>query len=205
VTALGVILLTVLSYIDFAPKSSDAGLFVIPVCQEIPAARAEIAGVRIDGEPVTFLRDGLVEDLHRTLVEGQALVRRDGKGFDCTAFALLMSGVSLARVGKRRFRVTPSLEEVPIVDDIHQDYPLAVGDWPRFCKVPIYFHTLVPAHTPDVPLYLHKLGDEGPVCISGVNKAMKVVGGSRLARISSMRVSVGNQAVAWWEHGGVDT
>lgn len=189
-------------YIDFAPKPSDARLLNTPVCSDIPPARAEIEGVRINMEPVTFLQDGLAEDLHRSLVEGQALVGSEGKGFDCVAFALLMNGINLARIVHRsQFKVTRSVQEGPIADDIHQDYPLAIGDWPRFAKVPLYFHALVPAHTPDMPLYLHKLGDDGPVCISGVKKAMAIVGGSRLARIPSMDVSICNRTVVRWNYG----
>lgn len=199
------ILIAMPVYIDFAPKPSDAGLFGAPVCSDMPPARAEIEGVRISGEPVIFLQDHLVEDLHRSLVEGQALVGRDGKGFDCAAFALLMNGIDLVRiVRRRRFEVDSAVQEGPITDDVRQGYPLAIGDWPGFSRAPIYRHTLVPAHTPDAPLYLHKLGDEGPVCISGVKQAMKIVGGSRLARIPSMSLSVRNRVVARWGYAGFD-
>lgn len=189
-------------YFEFRPDPSDPGLLGAPVYHGSPAPKLEFDGIRVNGNEVPLLNPGIVESFHRAMVDGQRLIRRDGQGFDCVAFALLMSGVNLAQVvGRRQSTFKPEFDEgTEIADTTAQDCLLALGSWPHWSDEVVYSHTIVPAHTPTEPLYIHKLGDEGPICLSGLQLAQRIMGASRAARILSMTVYRRRREVARWHH-----
>ncbi len=66
---------------------------------------------------------------------------------------------------------------------------------------PLYHHTIIETQTDAGPTYFYKLGDEGPICLSGIRSAKRLVEGDTVAAVTSMKVFVGKKfkrLVAEW-------
>lgn len=138
-------------------------------------------GVRLDGEPLPFIDDSMVEKLHRALVEGRAM-QRHGDDFDCGAFGALMQDTPpKLRAGQHLHIILPTLTTKNISPQdrsVTRRLQLGMPSHEGF----IYRHVVAPAHIKDQPihpkldgkpLYFHKLNTNGPVCLSGLTWAMK--------------------------------
>jgi hypothetical protein len=143
---------------------------------EIPTRYHAPRGIRIDGEPIAFSDASLHEKLYRALIVGEQLRTRSGI-IDCLAFVALMQGSDL---GKPRpnglFSLYPSSESRHIAsNDIENDFPVNIGHAYHDKRVQ-YVHSLYPAHLPNHACYIHKLGDNEPVCLSTLDQAHQMRG-----------------------------
>ena len=142
--------------------------------ETVPPAWLTVKGVRIDKQPVDFTDDSVADKLHKTLIEGQQLEKR-GVFFDCLTFVMLMSGMDLkdARVrdGQVKFD-EETLEDEVGCDDIEITNPVNIGR--KFSIGVTFVHTVLPAHGEGEARYMHKLGDKGPICLSGLADAMRM-------------------------------
>jgi len=140
---------------------------------KLPSRFREVLGVRVDGEPVIFADEKIVDDLHRTIVERQSAERAQGIPFNCVTFAASMQGIMLD--GPKDNPFLDVMDEVGVdADDTSIDTPVNLGIRIAKSSHVKYAHTISPAHTPEKAQYLHKLGDEGPICISGLTAALTI-------------------------------
>lgn len=92
-------------------------------------------------------------------------------------FAAIMHGVEIGQPNDGGlFPIGQgSIEEAVDPNDITVNVPLNLGrHTQRVTSGKQYVHTVSPAHLVSTPKYLHKLGDKGPVCLSGLREAMNV-------------------------------
>ncbi len=109
------------------------------------------------------------------MVESEVLPRR-GIPFNCVTFAALMFSVELRDDHHNPF-VEANHDIVVTSDDTTHEYPVLLGNTVEsnpFYEITEYRHNVVPAYQKESATYLHKLGDEGPICLSGLNKAMSL-------------------------------
>jgi hypothetical protein len=142
----------------------------------LPTQFREVAGVRVDGEPLAFTDSSLVESLHRALVESKALQKR-GHIVDCVTFVALLQCIPLAHPDDNPF-IDHIQENIQVHPKDRITDPVCLGDYPfkRLMQHPRYLHVVSPAHIPERPNYVHKLGDNEPVCLSGLADAMTIFG-----------------------------
>lgn len=143
---------------------------------EIPTRFHTPKGIRIDGEPITFRDELLHEKLHRALVVGEQLRARSGI-IDCLAFIALMQGSDLGTPRPNGlFSLHPTSEARHIAsDDIENSLPVNIGHSYHDGQVQ-YVHSLYPAHLPARALYIQKLGNNEPICLSTLDQAHQMRG-----------------------------
>ncbi|HET6746908.1 MAG TPA: hypothetical protein VFH06_02255 [Candidatus Saccharimonadales bacterium] len=138
--------------------------------EELPTRFLNVRGLRIDkGEPVLFGDTELIDRLHRALVETKRL-ESNGAVIDCLAFVALMCSMELPKPGLHgKFH----FEDTTLTNEIQDD------DMPNLMPLNLtrgngYEHSAYPAHTRNKAMYLHKLGDIGPVAFSSLGEAKKL-------------------------------
>jgi hypothetical protein len=162
-------------YIEFVTPIDDETYelsFGNPVHDgRVPPASREVQGVRVDGEPIVLLDEALVGSLHRALVQMRG--RLWAPYADCVSFAAVMNGLPMPP--KRRNPLLNTRTDIHIdPDDTTVTDTLNLGK--RYRDMPSYHyaHTVVPAHSPGVAQYVHKLGDKGPVCLTSLEDALSM-------------------------------
>lgn len=138
----------------------------------LPSRLSDSATVRINGEPVRFTDESIPEQLHKALY---IMNKRWDLGFNCRRFAAVMHDPSIVDPLPGSF-LLPDCESPVAVDDPTVTKPVVlgtIGDSSPLCDTPFYNrHMAIPAHQPEQATYLHKLGYEGPICMSGLRAAM---------------------------------
>lgn len=138
----------------------------------LPSRLADSAIVRVDGEPVQFTDETMHERLHKAL---RVMKKRQYLGFNCRRFAAVMYDPNIIDPLPAYF-LLPDYESPVADDDPTVTKPVAlgtIGDNSPLSDSPFYNrHMAIPAHQPEQAAYLHKLGYEGPICISGLRAAM---------------------------------
>lgn len=141
---------------------------------EMPTRFRAVKGFHIDGEPVQLRDESLPERTLQAFHEAAQLQRRRIT-IDCIGFVALLSGhdfdqypdgayLTLPRIGGRSY--DPQ-------HDRFSDSPVNLRR--EFDDEAWYVHSMYPAHTPDAPLYIHKLGD-GPLSLSSLEAAQHMYG-----------------------------
>lgn len=137
---------------------------------KMPTRYKDVAGVRIDGEDVKFRDDLIIEKLQRTLLRRKPFVRH--QEFDCLSFAALMidyPGLNTSIVPfvltASGVNIDPNDADNESITNIFTKTNTGGDSW---------VHVVVPAHTQEQPMYVHKLGNEGPVCLSGLSQAIEM-------------------------------
>lgn len=184
-------------HLDFITSSSHFGLPFFD--GDIPKRTTTIEQVRVDGRPITFVDDTVPSRLLDTIRTGREVERAlkeqkwgrklletlrlarmrieepvRPKVFNCFNFAAGMRGMDMT--GR--------------VDVVFPDpeYPVGCSDFPErnvvigqgFSDILVTDdHVLFPAPTigedgEQESSYLHKLGDRGPICLSGLSVAMNI-------------------------------
>ena len=166
---------------------------------ELPSRFRSLLGVRVDKVLVDFAREDAGEVLLRALVDGQKLRHRDHI-FDCVVFSLLMEGVDLVKhSGEKEFRIRKAIDDqANRPGDSSQTLPLALGRPASYSEGFVYHHSLSPLHVINQAAYMHKLGDSGPVCFSGLEAPMSMYGTTVAHNITGMTVLVSGQVVVEW-------
>ncbi len=148
----------------------------------LPTRFRSTKGVRVNKQPIAFADETLPDRLHQTLIEGKALHRK-ALVFDCVVFVALINSVELGQPKEDGlFKIDQRVKPMSVdTSDATNDLPLMLGH--TYNQAPHYVHAAQPAHVTDGggflregAFYLHKLGDEGPVCLSGLDKAMIIYG-----------------------------
>lgn len=148
--------------------------------------------MRTDGVPVRFIDETIPDRLAEAIINGQKRQGRlfGSKVFDCYYFAAAIHGLPLDEESAYGFEIdteTRTAEE----DTPETDVVIGRG----YHDIPIIpDHVIVPAHQlagEDVitPSYLHKLGIKGPICISGLGKAMRLMGSGKAHPITRPNTS----------------
>lgn len=159
-------------YIDFISRGSPHTKFSLgnPVHNEkLPTRLLSVKGIRVDGEVMHFRDESLPDRLHQSLVTTERLAAK-GAVIDCLAFVALMQQIALPSpdaTGHFRFHTITSPTEISD-QDISNMLPLNLGD-PHS-----YWHSVVPAHQEQTARYVQKLGDTGPLCLSGLQAARRI-------------------------------
>ncbi len=145
--------------------------------EKIPAARHSILGVQVDKHTIDFADSSIPDKLHRALLEGGSVIRKKAV-FDCIVFAALMQCVDIGEPDEEGlFAVSrESIEQEIDPESLAVTTALNLGMRSRRSAGIEYRHTVTPAHTTTEAMYLHKLGDSGPVCFSDLAVAFKVFG-----------------------------
>lgn len=145
---------------------------------KIPGKYLPIEGVRISGEIVEFAEPDMHERIGRAL-RATRVIQRKGQIVDCLWFAVLMDDINKTeRLSTGNFRVEDSTSEEHVVpEDTTQTNIVNIGR--GLHDIPYHFvHTAYPAHTKERALYIHKLGDVGPLCLSGLQDAIDIFSAS---------------------------
>ncbi len=145
---------------------------------KVPSGIFTVEGIKVNGEVVTFLDDKIPHKVHKALRGGRQITR-SRLPFDCLWFAVLMDDASLAeRLATGNYKVVDETGDQPVdPGDINQDSIVNIGR--GFHDQEFGFvHTAVPAHTNEEALYIHKLGDTGPLCLSGLRDVINIFYGS---------------------------
>ncbi len=138
---------------------------------KMPTKYEEVEGVRIDGESVQFKDETLVNRLQKTLLNRKPYVRN--YNFECTDFAgLMMEHPEMDARGMIPYS-TDRYGEPVSPDDDSIDQPLNLYIRKTELSNGSWNHMIVPAHTIEGPMYIHKLGS-GPICLSGLTKALEI-------------------------------
>ena len=140
---------------------------------ESPPRFREALGVKVDGRSVEFAEAEVIERLHRAIVDGKRL-RRRRISYDCVSFAALMNNIQLRSRHDNPFNEADQNIDVDPMD-VTVSNPVNLGNYSSRSGV-WYVHTVTPAHLTEGPSYLHKLGDKGPICMSGLDEAMEIYG-----------------------------
>lgn len=137
---------------------------------KLPNRFREVQGVRVDGEPVTFTDAATADRLHQALIASKQLQRR-GIAFNCVTFAALMHGIPLRDAAHNPFSsIDPRIDcaaggsyaSAVVLGVPSRTAPDGIANR----------HVVVSAPQRTEQSYLHKLGDAGPICLSGLQKAM---------------------------------
>lgn len=134
-----------------------------------PKSYRDIDGVRIDGNPIVFQDESIPDRLGRYFVETKKLKKRRIVN-DCVAFVALMNSVHLEDPDHNPF--TDFDTSGPI--DEGSNAPIVLTS--RFRGNIIPTHIILPAHLQQRQNYLHKLGDDGPLCMSDLESSMRIMG-----------------------------
>jgi hypothetical protein len=123
--------------------------------------------VLVDGEPLEFSSPDIIPSLEHAIrtIWPRFNIRR--RSYDCVDFVGLMTGLKPSK--DNPFEVGMVIDDAAAPDIF--DTPIIFMkklSW-RYPELPI--HTLLPARTSDGTKYLHKLGDDGPLCISTLDEA----------------------------------
>jgi len=140
----------------------------------LPARYLDAQGVRVDGRQEEFIDESFVDKLHRALWRGEDLKSR-GALFECVMFVALMQDIDLGMPqddGKFHLNYETNLQVDIDPDDSTNTSPVMIGY--AVLGGCIYKHALYPAHSMDGAGYVQKLGDDGPICLSGLADAMKM-------------------------------
>lgn len=142
---------------------------------KLPNRLADSAVVRVNREPVQFVDESTPELLLKALHEMQQL--RVKVGINCRRFAALMYEPSIATKLPGYF-TQPDYATQVTTDDMTVTKPVVLGilsDTSSPNNGKFYGrHMAIPAHQPQQVTYLHKLGYEGPICLSGLQAAMNM-------------------------------
>lgn len=162
-------------YLDFTTHSANPNTrfsLGAPVHDgKMPNKHDEIESVRINGEPIHFIDKTLIGRLENVLKNRKSYVRNGN--FECTDFAgLMMEHPEMSPKGMMPYSTEKSGKQVdPYDTSVNQPVNLYMpetelnnGSWN---------HIVVPAHTTEGAMYIHKLG-AGPLCISGLTKALEM-------------------------------
>lgn len=134
----------------------------------------DVAGITIDGEPLEFDDTTIPERVKQYFLSAKQL-RRKRIVNDCVAFAASMESIELEDRQHNPFEVFD--ENVIIHGDTASEIkvPLVLArGYHDGLRIPA--HVILPAHLVSGPNFIHKLGDEGPLCMSGLNDAMSIMG-----------------------------
>lgn len=163
----------------------------------MPTRHLPLKGVRVDGAPVEFLATDTPERLYRSLLEGERISKTNP--FDCVIFALLMAEVDIHDYvgrGDIQFTVTEhcdlngqNMTDGDIID---------LGAYRGGDDEETYMHTISSAPQEDIPSYLHKLGKDGPVCLSTLESAQRIYNAPIAKQISTFCLeATGVNALNW--------
>jgi len=160
-----------MQYIEFTTRHS-VKTFGNPIHDgKRPKKYRTIEGVRVDGETVEFIDNTIPERLGRYLIEAEGLRRRRIVN-DCIAFVALMNSVRLEMPQHNPYR---EFDGTTFVDPWHinpvDDMPLVLANG-FHDGVRLPRHIVLPAHLSTKQNYLHKLGDDGPLCMSNLQDAL---------------------------------
>lgn len=134
-----------------------------------PKSFRGIDGVRVDGVSVIFQDESIPDRLGRYFVESKRLRRRKIVN-DCVAFVALMNSVRLESPTHNPFS---DFDTSTAIDEA-SDTPLVLAS--RFRGRIIPTHIVLPAHLQQKQNFLHKLGDDGPLCMSNLEDSMLIMG-----------------------------
>lgn len=164
-------------YLEFTTKltSSDARFAKgSPIHDgQKPTKFLSLKGLRFDGEIVTFQDEILPHKLHKALLDGEKHKKRY-RYFDCVILAALMYDAPIARSATGSYL---TLRETTLPVDVFDDdtsvsVPVNLGTIVSGkARTFAYQHTIVPAHDLHQARYVHKLGETGPICLSGLTAA----------------------------------
>ncbi len=177
-------------YLEFGhDRKHSSQVFGNPVHNgRVPAGIFSIEGIRVNGEVVAFLDEELPDKVHQALRGGKQIARSK-LPFDCTWFAVLMDDASLAeRLATGHYKVVDESGDRPVdPSDTSQDHIVNIGRGYHDMEFRVV-HSAVPAHTTEGAQYLHKLGDSGPLCLSGLKDAINIFHGSGAFPMISYRL-----------------
>lgn len=159
------------NFIEFTTKHNER-TYGNPVHDgRYPKRFREVSGVRVDGELVDFVDESIPDRMNRYFVESRKLRRRRIAN-DCVAFVALMNSVELR---DRKHNPFSTYDENSVVDPSSKDPIVLAAGFHDGLVIPR--HVVLPAHTSDGSFgSLHKLGDKGPICMSSVDDAMRIMG-----------------------------
>jgi hypothetical protein len=163
------------NYIEFTTTHNER-TFGNPVHDgQRPRRYRDVQGIRVDGEPVEFIDETIPDRVQRYFAESRKLRRRRIAN-DCVAFVALMNSVALENKSHNPFKdfdLSASIESP--VENLDDTTPLVLvqgfHDGLRLAR-----HIILPAHITDEENYLHKLGDKGPLCMSDLHDAKRIMG-----------------------------
>lgn len=135
----------------------------------LPRRFHDIDAVRMNGEPVAFKDESIPERLQRYFAEANKLKRRRIAN-DCVTFVALMNSIKLENRGHNPFS---DFDRETAVDTSATAPLVLVQGFHGGLKIPQ--HIILPAHMQDQENYLHKLGDRGPLCMSDLDTAMRIM------------------------------
>ncbi len=137
---------------------------------KMPIRYKDVAGVKIDGEEVNFKDESIVDSLQKTLLKRKSFVRQHE--FDCLSFAGLMIDYPNINTSVVPFLLIASGINIDPEDIANESVANIFkktntgGD--------TWVHVAVPAHTLEQPMYIHKLGNTGPLCLSGLSQVIEM-------------------------------
>jgi len=141
----------------------------------VPEVSTDSPVIRLDGEPVDFVNENLPSLLLRALHDMKNAY--SDSEVNCRRFAALMHEPAIAETLPRSF-LRPDYSAPVDSNDLGVERPVLLGtfgDASPLEEDDFYGrHMAFPAHLPNQPSYLHKLGYGGPICLSGLQKAMDV-------------------------------
>lgn len=148
-----------------------------------PTPFREVRGVRIDGQPILFREPDIVDALAQTIVDGEALPAQ-GIPFNCISFTALMHSVELELPPAYNPFLTIDGKTAISPSSTSQTDPLCLGVMTKASEVR-QLHFVSPAHFNQEANYLHKLGNDGPICMSGLYAAMRMYNANFVGRAVS--------------------
>lgn len=159
------------NYIEFTTEHGEI-TYGNPIHDgKAPKRFRDVQGIRVDGDPVEFVDPTISDRVHRYFIESKKLRRRRIAN-DCVAFVALMNSIELK---DRKHNPFSDYDEDVEVDPA-STIPIVLAQG-FHDGVVIPRHVILPAHTIDGNYgSIHKLGDKGPLCISSVNDAMRIMG-----------------------------
>lgn len=155
-------------FIEFTTRHTEA-TYGSPIYDPDNLRRfKDIEGVRVDGEQVEFRDASIPVRLERYLIEA----RRRKYINDCIAFVAIMNGIPFDGKKNPFQDFDKSITVDPRNVDVSSRAPLVLTRGFHDMKIPL--HIILPAHT-DKQNYLHKLGDDGPLCMSNLSNALRIM------------------------------
>ena len=158
------------NYIEFTTKHTEKTRGNPVHDEKQPRRFRDVQGIRVDGEPVEFNDPTIPERVGRYLIESPGLKRRRIAN-DCVAFVALMNSVKLKDTKHNPFQEYDTT--IPIrsaKDQLSNTAPLVLVK--RFHDMSVPRHIVLPAHLLLGRNYLHKLGDDTPLCMSSLEDAL---------------------------------
>ena len=165
----------------------------------VPSARTDIRGVQVDGVPVEFYSESTPDQIHKALVDGTALEKLDIP-FSCYTFSLIMAGINMRKACMGKDYVPDAeFSKQAVGLEYKGSVPLGLKIYMGWRYGEGFGHVVYPAHTNSEARYVHKLGDNGPICLSSPADSLQMYRGKSAHKLRKVTIMVGNKPRADWE------